>query len=74
MGGKRLLVGGLLGADSEKCLGKSSLTFKELQTILIAAESVLNNRLLINMYNDKNGVTYPLPITAGTLKTVNYDS
>ena len=43
----------------EEALGRSSLTFEELWTILIEIEAVTNNRLLMYVYDD-NGVSYPL--------------
>ena len=43
-----------------KHLGRSLLTFEELRTILIEIEAVLNNRPLTYVYDDENGVSYPL--------------
>ena len=36
------------------------VTFEELRTILIEIEAVLNNRPLTYVYDDENGVSYPL--------------
>ena len=43
-----------------KHLGRSSLTFEDLRTILVEIEAVLNNRPLTYVYDDENGVSYPL--------------
>ena len=44
----------------KKHMGRSSLTFEELRTILVEIEAILNNRPLTYVYDDENGVSYPL--------------
>ena len=41
----------------KKTIGRSSLTFEELRTLLIEIEAVLNNRPLTYIYDDENGVS-----------------
>ena len=43
-----------------KILGRSTLNFEELCTLLIEVEATLNNRLLMYLYDDENGISYPL--------------
>ena len=43
-----------------KTIGCSSLTFEELRTLLVEIEATLNNRPLTYMYDDENGLSYPL--------------
>ena len=43
-----------------KHMGRSSLTFEDLRTIVVEIEAVLNNRPLTYVYDDENGVLYPL--------------
>ena len=44
----------------KKHMGWSSLTFDELRTILVEIEAMLNNRPITYVYDDENGVSYPL--------------
>ena len=44
----------------KKVLGRTSLNFEELRTILVEVETTINNRPLTYMYNDSEGVSYPL--------------
>ena len=43
-----------------KMVGRSTLNFEELRTLLIEVEATLNNRPLAYLYDDENGVSYPL--------------
>ena len=43
-----------------KTVGRSILNFEELRTLLIEVEATLNNRPLTYMYDDENGISYPL--------------
>ena len=61
-------MGGLLGEDGKehKCMLEEAPgeilidIFEELRTILIEIEAVLSNLPLIYVYDDENGVSYPL--------------
>ena len=44
----------------KKVLGRTSLTFEELRTILVEIEATINNRPLTYMYDDEEGISYPL--------------
>lgn len=44
----------------KKCIGRSSLNFEELRTLLVEVETTINNRPLTYIYDDKNGITQPL--------------
>ena len=41
-------------------VGRSLLDFEELRTLMVEIEAVINNRPLTYMYDDENGITYPL--------------
>ena len=43
-----------------KIIGRASLGFDELSTILVEIESVINSRPLIYVYDDSEGISYPL--------------
>ena len=44
----------------KKQIGRASLTFEELRTILVEIEATLNNRPLTYIYDDEQRVSYPL--------------
>ena len=44
----------------KKQIGRTSLTFEELRTILVEIEATLNNRPLTYVYDDEQGVSFPL--------------
>ena len=44
----------------KKVLGRTSLNFEALRTILVEVETTINNRPLTYMYDDTEGVSYPL--------------
>jgi hypothetical protein len=44
----------------KKSIGRASLTFEELRTILVEIEATLNNRPLTFIYDDEQGISYPL--------------
>ena len=44
----------------KKVVGRSTLNFEELRTLLVEVESTLNNRPLTYVYDDENHVSYPL--------------
>ena len=44
----------------KKVLGRTSLNFEELRTILVEVETTINNCPLTYMYNGSEGVSYPL--------------
>ncbi|XP_028413524.1 uncharacterized protein LOC114536361 [Dendronephthya gigantea] len=44
----------------KKQIGRTSSTFEELRTILVEIEATLNNRPLTYIYDDEQGVSYPL--------------
>ena len=44
----------------KKTIGQSSLTIKELRTLLVEIEAILNNRPLTYIYDDDNGISYTL--------------
>lgn len=44
----------------KKQIGRTSLTFEELRTILVEIEATLNNRPLTYIYDDEQGVSFPL--------------
>ena len=44
----------------KKILGRTSLTFEEMRTILVEVEATLNNRPLTYIYDDEDGISYPL--------------
>ena len=43
-----------------KSLGRTSLNFEELRTLLVEIEGTLNNRPLTYVYDDEEGISYPL--------------
>ena len=61
-------MGGLLGEDGKEHKGMLEeapgeiliVIFEELRTILIEIEVVLSNHPLMYVYDDENGVSYPL--------------
>ena len=44
----------------KKILGRSSMDFKSLRTLLVEIETTINNRPLMCVYDDEEGVSYPL--------------
>lgn len=44
----------------KKSVGLSLLTFKELRTLAVEIEATLNNRPLTYIYDDEEGLSYPL--------------
>lgn len=48
----------------KKSIGRASLSFEELRTILIEIESTLNSRPLTYVYDDEEGILYPLTPSA----------
>ena len=44
----------------KKVLGRSTLNFEELRTILVEIESVINARPIMYLYDDANSISYPL--------------
>jgi hypothetical protein len=44
----------------KKAVGRASLSFGELRTLLVEIESTLNNRPLTFMYDDEQGISYAL--------------
>ena len=43
-----------------KTVGGASLSFKEMRTVSIEIEGTLNNRPLTYLYDDEQGISYPL--------------
>lgn len=44
----------------KKVLGRSTLNFEELRTVLVEIESVINTRPITYMYDDADSISYPL--------------
>ena len=44
----------------KKSVGRSLLTFEELCTLVVEIEATLNNRPLTYIYDDEEGLSYPL--------------
>ncbi len=44
----------------KKSVGRASLSFEEMRTILIEVEATLNNRPMTYVYDDDEGISYPL--------------
>lgn len=44
----------------KKIIGRSSLSFEELRTVLLEVEGTLNNRPLTYLYDEEEGVSHPL--------------
>ena len=44
----------------KKTIGRSTLTFEEMRTLLVEIESTLNNRPLTYVYDDAEGISQPL--------------
>ena len=44
----------------KKSIGRATLSFEELRTILVEIESTINNRPITYIYDDGEGVSYPL--------------
>ena len=43
-----------------KAVGRESLSFEEMRTVLIEIEATLNNRPVTYLYHDEQGISYPL--------------
>ncbi len=50
----------LLKRSLKKAIGRSSLNFEELRTLVVEIESTINNRPITYVYDDQNGVSYAL--------------
>ena len=48
----------------KKTVGRASLSFEEMRTLLIEIEATLNNRPLTYVYDDEQGISYPLTPSA----------
>ena len=44
----------------KKIVGRAFLSFEEMRTLLIEIEGTLNNRPLTYVYDDEQGISYPL--------------
>ena len=44
----------------KKVVGRTSLSYEEMRTILIEIEATLNNRPMTYVYGDEDGISYPL--------------
>lgn len=44
----------------KKVIGRASLSFMELSTLLVEVESVINARPITYVYDDSQGISYPL--------------
>ena len=44
----------------KKVVGRSTLNFEELRTLLVEVEATLNNRPITYVYDDENHISYPL--------------
>ena len=44
----------------KKSIGRAMLTFEEMRTILVEIETTLNNRPITYVYDDEEGISYPL--------------
>ena len=44
----------------KKAVGRASLSFEEMRTVIIEIEATLNNRPITNLYDDEQGISYPL--------------
>ena len=44
----------------KKTVGQASLSHEEMRTILIEVEATLNNRPITYVYDDEEGISYPL--------------
>ena len=51
----------------KKVLGRSTLTFDELNTVLVEIEGVINSRPLTYVYDDEDSISYPLQLTPSDL-------
>ena len=44
----------------KKSIGRSSLKFQELRTLMVKIEATLNNRPLTYIYDDEGGISYQI--------------
>ena len=48
----------------KKAVGRESLSFEEMRTVLIEIEATLNNQPMTYLYDDEQGISYPLTLSS----------